>query len=134
MTPKTLASGLILAVALSGAAHAETRVEAIARHLAEQGYHDIEIGRTFLGRARIEAEKNGMEREIIVNPRTGEILRDYWDEEGDHKVLGSTSHSETSDVANGASGQALGADGSDDDANDASDDNSDDDDGDTDDD
>lgn len=94
MTPKALALGLTLVAALSGAAQAETRVEAIARHLAEQGYHDIEIGRTFLGRARIEAEKNGMEREIIVNPRTGEILRDYWEEDDEHKVLGGSADSD----------------------------------------
>ncbi|MFY0660195.1 MAG: hypothetical protein JXR15_06860 [Shimia sp.] len=100
MTPKALALGLTLVVTMSGAAQAETRVEAIARHLAEQGYHDIEIGRTFLGRARIEAEKNGMEREIIVNPRTGEILRDYWEEDGEHKVLGSSADSEKSERTN----------------------------------
>ncbi len=88
MTVKSVATSLLTAATLAGAAHAETRVQAIARHLAEQGYHDIEVSRTFLGRARIEAEKDGIEREIIVNPRSGEILRDYWEEDDDHKVLG----------------------------------------------
>lgn len=134
MTPKALVLGLALVTALSGAAQAETRVEAIARHLAEQGYHDIEIGRTFLGRARIEAEKNGMEREIIVNPRTGEILRDYWEEDDEHKVLGSSSESETSEqIRSGAENDDLGDD-SEDDAEDDSDDSDDDEDDDSDDD
>ncbi len=129
MTPKALALGLTLVAALSGTAQAETRVEAIARHLAEQGYHDIEIGRTFLGRARIEAEKNGMEREIIVNPRTGEILRDYWEEGDEHKVLGSSADSETSErSSSGAESDDLEGDiddDADDDNDDADDDNDD---------
>ena len=131
MTPKALALGLVLVTALSGAAQAETRVEAIARHLAEQGYHDIEIGRTFLGRARIEAEKNGMEREIIVNPRTGEILRDYWEEDDEHKVLGSSPDSETSERTSSSAESDDPEDHSDDDAdddNDGADDDNDDDD------
>mmetsp|Transcript_57 Transcript_57/g.137 ORF Transcript_57/g.137 Transcript_57/m.137 type:complete len:124 (-) Transcript_57:1393-1764(-) len=88
MMSRLIFVGCFLAVANASAARAETRVEAIARHLAEQGYQDMEIGRTFLGRVWIEAEKNGLEREIIVNPRTGEILRDYWEDEGEHGVLG----------------------------------------------
>ncbi|WP_299424438.1 hypothetical protein [uncultured Shimia sp.] len=125
MTPKALALGLTLVAALSGTAQAETRVEAIARHLAEQGYHDIEIGRTFLGRARIEAEKNGMEREIIVNPRTGEILRDYWEEDDEHKVLGGSADSEKSErTSSGVKSDDL-EDDIDDDEDDADDDNDD---------
>ncbi len=76
-------------VATGTFAQAETRVEAVARHLTEQGYTEIEISRTFLGRARIEAHKGDMEREIVMNPNTGEILRDYWEGEDDaHHVLG----------------------------------------------
>ncbi|CUH52953.1 hypothetical protein [Shimia marina] len=82
------AIGVSLALASAGAGYAESRIEAIARHLRGQGYSDIEISRTWLGRARIEAQRGTVEREIIVNPRTGEILRDYWDDDDEDTVLG----------------------------------------------
>ncbi len=47
-----------------------------ARHLALEGYQDIRLSRTWLGRVRIVAEKSDREREIVINPRTGEVLRD----------------------------------------------------------
>lgn len=78
-----------MAVALAAApAFAQTHVDRIVQQLMRQGYLEIEISRTFLGRTRIEAESPTHEREIIINPRTGEILRDYWhlkddDEAGD---------------------------------------------------
>ena len=45
--------------------------------LVLDGYDDIEVSRTWLGRTRIFAEKGEIEREIILNPSTGEVLRDY---------------------------------------------------------
>lgn len=38
----------------------------------------ISVSSTLLGRARIVATSQDGYREIIVNPRTGEILRDVW--------------------------------------------------------
>lgn len=52
--------------------------DSIARQLIEQGFTDIRISRTWLGRSRIVAESPELYREIIVNPATGEILRDFW--------------------------------------------------------
>ncbi|WP_435259568.1 hypothetical protein ACSBLW_07350 [Thioclava sp. FR2] len=40
------------------------------------GFSVREIGYTFWGRLRIVATLDGMEREIIINPNTGEVLRD----------------------------------------------------------
>jgi len=54
--------------------------ETIVSQLEAQGFSRITITRTFLGRIRIHATSRDLEREIIFNPRTGEILRDYWDE------------------------------------------------------
>lgn len=74
----------VLAVVITCAANpalADGRVDAITRQLSDQGFGQIKVSRTFLGRVRVEALREGREREIIFNPRTGEILRDYWDED-----------------------------------------------------
>lgn len=48
----------------------------VVGQLDEQGYEGIEVSWTLLGRMRFFAEKDGRTREIVVNPHTGEILRD----------------------------------------------------------
>jgi hypothetical protein len=49
---------------------------AILRRLRAAGYGQISVSRTLLGRVRIVALKPGLRREIILNPNTGEVLRD----------------------------------------------------------
>lgn len=46
--------------------------------LRGQGFGSVQQETTLLGRVRSIAERNYGRREIIVNPRTGEILRDLW--------------------------------------------------------
>ena len=46
--------------------------------LKAQGYSDIQVSTTWLGRVQIEATSPSAHREIVLDPRTGEILRDYW--------------------------------------------------------
>jgi hypothetical protein len=53
-------------------------VEDIVKWLTKEGYNDIDVTRTLLGRVRIVASKDGQLRELVCNPRTGEILRDVW--------------------------------------------------------
>lgn len=53
-------------------------VEDIVKWLTKEGYNDIDVARTLLGRVRIVASKDGQLRELVCNPRTGEILRDVW--------------------------------------------------------
>ena len=66
---------MILGLALPvGAATIEER---IAAELRAQGYEILEENRTLLGRLRIVAENDQVRREIVLNPGTGEILRDY---------------------------------------------------------
>lgn len=83
---------LTVGLGLASAAMAQPRVEIIVNQLRQQGYEEISVSRTWLGRIRIEAERGGREREIIINRRTGEILRDFWEIEDDdddgHGVLG----------------------------------------------
>ncbi|UZD89612.1 PepSY domain-containing protein [Cognatishimia activa] len=77
---------LILAATLSAVlatpAFANPHVDRIVSQLRAEGYTSIEMERTWLGRIRIEAEKGDVDREIVINRSTGEVLRDYLVEEG----------------------------------------------------
>lgn len=72
---------LLLAVgvlaALASPVWSRTIEEQVLASLEGQGYVILEHGYTFLGRLRIVAENGLYHREIVVNPGTGEILRDY---------------------------------------------------------
>lgn len=71
---------LVLSLALAPAlarADGHTVRDRIFEELREDGYTEVRIGRTLLGRTRFVASKPDARREIIVNPRTGVILRDY---------------------------------------------------------
>ena len=63
---------------LGGVAQAQTAPDRIVQQLRDQGFDEIEVTRTWLGRVRIVAEEDDTLREIILNPNTGHILRDYW--------------------------------------------------------
>jgi hypothetical protein len=63
--------------ALAEASGALAPADEIRSTLRERGYRIIEDERTWLGRQRVVAEKNGARREVVFNPGTGEILRDY---------------------------------------------------------
>lgn len=62
-----------------GAASAEaaTYEQRLIAQLVRLGYSDIALNFTLLGRAQITAVSKTDTREIVLNPRTGEILRDY---------------------------------------------------------
>jgi len=88
---KTLKYALSLALALwlgAGALWAQDFQDRIIAQLRSQGFTRIEISQTWLGRVRIEALGPGIEREIIFNRRTGEILRDYWETEENEGGVG----------------------------------------------
>lgn len=67
----------LLLVTLSGPALARTVEDRLISGLKAQGYVVLEDGFTWLGRLRIVAENATYHREIVVNPETGEVLRDY---------------------------------------------------------
>ena len=50
----------------------------VVAQLTKQGFSNIQTTTTWLGRVVIDADRGGGHREIILNPRTGEILRDIW--------------------------------------------------------
>jgi len=72
-------------LAIPGPARAETDavVDAAIGFLHAQGYRVTEVERTWLGRVRIEAVRGKHERELVLNPRTGEVLRDFIEEDDD---------------------------------------------------
>lgn len=70
------AAGVLGAVFIASAAHADSFQRSVVAQLRSQGYREINVETTMLGRVRIVGAKGGGTREIILNPRTGEILRD----------------------------------------------------------
>lgn len=70
--------GLVAAASLCvGTAEAASLQENFGAQLRAQGFRNLQFSRTWLGRARITAQSKTHNREIIYNPRTGEILRDF---------------------------------------------------------
>ena len=64
--------------ASAGLAKAQSPADAVVQQLREQGYVEFAVTRTLLGRVRVVAlAPGGEQREIVFNPATGEILRDY---------------------------------------------------------
>lgn len=72
---------IILCIALAGApqfAAAQSVQDQIVTQLRAQGFSEIAINRTWLGRIRVVALRDDLRRELVFNPQTGEILRDFW--------------------------------------------------------
>ncbi|SMX29118.1 hypothetical protein TRP8649_03250 [Pelagimonas phthalicica] len=76
MKPAILIAILVLGLSVSDA-HAAQQEEQIIKSLKEQGFTEIEMTRTWLGRVRIVARGAVGVREIVFNPANGVILRDY---------------------------------------------------------
>lgn len=76
MHRRTLLAGLLALLAAGPAFARAELVDDIVRQLEKRGYTSITVSDTWLGRVRILAEGPKGSREIILNPATGEILRD----------------------------------------------------------
>lgn len=76
-TLKAFLAALMLTA--SAPAMAETIEDSLVRQLRDQGFSEFEVTRTLLGRIQIIAISDELRREIVVNPATGEILRDRWE-------------------------------------------------------
>ncbi len=74
---RILAVLLLLLIAPPAVADAASVRDFYVRELREDGYSEIKVTKTWLGRMRFVAEKPGSLREIVVNPGTGVVLRDY---------------------------------------------------------
>ena len=72
-----LVAAFVLASVLALPVQAGTPEEEILASLEAQGYHLVVRDRTWLGRIWMIVESDEVRREIVFNPGTGEILRDY---------------------------------------------------------
>ncbi len=66
------------ATVVAGPAMANPYADDVVGQLTNEGFSNVAVGTTWLGRIRITAQRQGGTREIILNPRTGEVLRDTW--------------------------------------------------------
>ncbi len=62
----------------AGMAFSASVADGIIAQLTKQGFSSISSETTWLGRIRILAMRKDGSREIVINPRTGEILRDQF--------------------------------------------------------
>ncbi|MBI1415995.1 MAG: hypothetical protein GC146_02125 [Limimaricola sp.] len=102
---------LVLSVAPLAVA-AQSVEDSIVAQLRQQGFTEIKITHTLLGRVRIDATSKSLYREVVFNPTTGEVLRDYWrqlstgDEVGpiliDPSAGGSSDNSSSKNVTTGS--------------------------------
>ncbi|MEM8978871.1 MAG: hypothetical protein AAGD04_05265 [Pseudomonadota bacterium] len=69
----------LIVLSQSGAVFAQSVQDSVVEQLTAQGFEITKMRRTFLGRVRIEAQSEDLERELVFNPNTGEVLRDYWE-------------------------------------------------------
>lgn len=116
-----LGAALFVTVGLvAGGAMAADPVAVTLRALEREGYRIVTTKRTLLGRMRIVATRHGLTREVVIDPRTGEVLRDLSrqpSERGD----GSTRESRTSSSGSGSSSSGSSSSGRDSDSSDDSD-------------
>lgn len=78
MNRRSFSMMVFASVFAASMATAETYSDVIVRQLVDQGFVNVSVEVTLLGRVRIRAESPDGLREIILNPNTGEILRDLW--------------------------------------------------------
>jgi hypothetical protein len=94
----------VVAGLLGPAAHASETQDRIIAELQDQGYSRIEVSRTLLGRTRIVAEGDDYVREIVLNPASGVILRDFLKRHQGGEDDGGSGASVTAGSRDGASG------------------------------
>lgn len=116
---------ILFAVATASAlaaasAHADVTRDVVTQ-LQGMGYSRVIVERTLLGRVKIDAAGDQGRREIIINPRTGEILRDvFWPlgALGTGQLLASGSSSDRDDRDRDDDSRDVDSDSRDDDSDD----------------
>ena len=108
-----LLAGAALALGPAGTALAQGMVDSVVRQLRQQGYRDFVIEKTWLGRTRIIGMRGRRRREIVLDTRTGEILRDVMSGGDSVTIRDDRSDSSgSSSSGSGSSGSGSGGSGS----------------------
>jgi hypothetical protein len=129
-----LTLSIVLLAGSAGMAMATPFADTVIAQLTEQGFANVSSETTWLGRVRITATRVDGQREIIMNPRTGEILRDMWsgigptnasgpiiDDVGETGRGASAGDGGSGDGGSGSDGSGAGSDGSGDGSHDGTD-------------
>lgn len=74
--------GASLVTATPALAQDDAVTQSVLRQLEQQGFQVIQVTRTLLGRVRILARRGPLLREIVLDPRNGQIFRDLVTREG----------------------------------------------------
>lgn len=69
--------GLVVLALTCAPLRAQGLKDVVVASMVNDGFTDISISRTLLGRIRIVAVRDGRMREVVLNPSTQNILRDY---------------------------------------------------------
>lgn len=108
MQRRVFIAGVAAALVQASAGLASGYQDDVVAQLQKQGFGRIRVATTWLGRTRITAYKGKLSREIIFNPRTGEILRDLV-QNGDEVITsriadsgGESGHSQSSGSGSGS--------------------------------
>ncbi|MEE4120575.1 MAG: hypothetical protein V2I65_16360 [Paracoccaceae bacterium] len=118
---------LFLTVAAGPLAAQGVSQDQIVSQLRDQGYNQIRISQTFLGRTRIVALSDDHRREIVFNPATGVIMRDYWvvlgrddddDDDSSDRIVDPGFNDDDDDDGGGSSGSSASSGSSDNDDDD----------------
>lgn len=79
---------IIVMLIFSNPASAQGFEDVLVTKMKNDGYRLVERKKSLLGRVILEFRSNKLERQIIIKPNTGEIIRDYaeeFDDDGDEK-------------------------------------------------
>lgn len=78
MSCRILITAVCFSLMAAGNVFAQSYVDDVVSQLRLLGYSEVSVSKTWLRRTRIIAQSSNGTREIIIDPRTGEILRDLF--------------------------------------------------------
>ena len=94
----------------AAAANADAQAvrDAMIAELRTEGFNRIRVSRTLLGRVRLVAERPGEQREIVISPTSGQVLRDHVRRSDKGDAVGSAGGSDAGQGGSGVGGSSNG--------------------------
>ncbi|MBC7142452.1 MAG: hypothetical protein H5U18_09905 [Rhodobacteraceae bacterium] len=90
---------------------AATYQDDLERQLRREGYRITYQKRTWLGRIRIQAMNGLRRREVVLDPSSGEILRDYTEDTGRDRSSQASGEGSGGSPSSGSTGEAGSGEG-----------------------